>query len=101
MNSSLYFGGPEGMMRTFTDLTGAEFDGYLLTGFVWISGDWSMSWEGSRSTSPAPCRTASAKASHRRRTAVVGMQLRRLPSAGYAKHFPTGTSVVSSMEAWP
>ena len=34
VNSSLYFGGPEGMMRTFTDLTGAEFDGYLLTGFV-------------------------------------------------------------------
>ena len=33
VNASLYFGGPEGMMRTFTDLTGAEFDGYLLTGF--------------------------------------------------------------------
>ncbi len=33
VNSSLYFGGLEGMMRTFTDLTGAEFDGYLLTGF--------------------------------------------------------------------
>jgi LCP family protein required for cell wall assembly len=34
VNASLYFGGPEGMMRTFTDLTGAEFDGYLLTGFA-------------------------------------------------------------------
>lgn len=34
VNSSLNTGGPEGMMRTFTDLTGAEFDGYLLTGFA-------------------------------------------------------------------
>ena len=34
VNASLYFGGPEGMMRTFTNLTGAEFDGYLLTGFA-------------------------------------------------------------------
>ena len=34
MNASLNVGGPEGMMRTFTDLTGAEFDGYLLTGFA-------------------------------------------------------------------
>jgi LCP family protein required for cell wall assembly len=33
VNSALYFGGLDGMMRTFTDLTGAEFDGYLLTGF--------------------------------------------------------------------
>jgi LCP family protein required for cell wall assembly len=34
VNASLNVGGPEGMMRTFTDLTGAEFDGYLLTGFA-------------------------------------------------------------------
>lgn len=34
VNASLNVGGPEGMMRTFTDLTAAEFDGYLLTGFA-------------------------------------------------------------------
>ena len=33
VNAALYFGGPEGMMQTFADLTGAEFDGYMLTGF--------------------------------------------------------------------
>ncbi len=34
VNSALAFGGPELMMETFTELTGAEFDGYLLTGFA-------------------------------------------------------------------
>ncbi len=34
VNAALNFGGPELMMQTFTELTGAEFDGYLLTGFT-------------------------------------------------------------------
>jgi LCP family protein required for cell wall assembly len=34
INVALALGGPELMMETFTDLTGAEFDGYLLTGFA-------------------------------------------------------------------
>ncbi len=34
VNAALSIGGPELMMETFTDLTGAEFDGYLLTGFA-------------------------------------------------------------------
>jgi polyisoprenyl-teichoic acid--peptidoglycan teichoic acid transferase len=34
INSALSNGGPELMMQTFVDLTGATFDGYLLTGFA-------------------------------------------------------------------
>jgi LCP family protein required for cell wall assembly len=34
VNAALAMGGPEMMMNTFTELTGAEFDGYLLTGFA-------------------------------------------------------------------
>jgi LCP family protein required for cell wall assembly len=34
LNAALNFGGPELMMATFAELTGAEFDGYLLTGFA-------------------------------------------------------------------
>jgi len=34
VNAALAMGGPEMMMDTFTELTGAEFDGYLLTGFA-------------------------------------------------------------------
>jgi len=34
VNAALSIGGPELMMETFTELTGAEFDGYLLTGFA-------------------------------------------------------------------
>jgi LCP family protein required for cell wall assembly len=34
VNAALSIGGPELMMDTFTELTGVEFDGYLLTGFV-------------------------------------------------------------------
>lgn len=34
VNAALNFGGPEMMMQTFSQLTGAEFDGYLLTGFA-------------------------------------------------------------------
>lgn len=33
INAALSFGGPEMMMDTFVELTGLEFDGYLLTGF--------------------------------------------------------------------
>ncbi len=33
VNAALYFAGPDGLLRTFADLTGAEFDGYMLTGF--------------------------------------------------------------------
>lgn len=36
--NSLLKGGPELMMETFTDLTGLEFDGYLLTGFEGFTG---------------------------------------------------------------
>ncbi|MGH8914342.1 MAG: LCP family protein [Acidimicrobiia bacterium] len=38
VNAALSFGGPELMMQTFTELTGAEFDGYLLTGFAGFQG---------------------------------------------------------------
>lgn len=38
INASLAFGGPEMMMNTFTELTGLEFDGYLLTGFAGFEG---------------------------------------------------------------
>lgn len=34
INSSLSRGGPDMMMQTFAELTGLEFDGYLLTGFA-------------------------------------------------------------------
>jgi LCP family protein required for cell wall assembly len=34
INAALALGGPELMMETFNELTGAEFDGYLLTGFT-------------------------------------------------------------------
>jgi len=34
VNAALAMGGPEVMMETFAELTGAEFDGYLLTGFA-------------------------------------------------------------------
>lgn len=34
INSSLSRGGPDLMMQTFTDVTGVDFDGYLLTGFA-------------------------------------------------------------------
>ena len=36
--NSLRKGGPDVMMETFTDLTGLEFDGYLLTGFEGFTG---------------------------------------------------------------
>lgn len=38
INASLAFGGPEMMMDTFTELTGLDFDGYLLTGFAGFQG---------------------------------------------------------------
>jgi polyisoprenyl-teichoic acid--peptidoglycan teichoic acid transferase len=38
VNAALANGGPETMMATFTELTGAEFDGYLLTGFAGFQG---------------------------------------------------------------
>jgi LCP family protein required for cell wall assembly len=38
VNAALSIGGPELMMETFTELTGAEFDGYLLTGFAGFQG---------------------------------------------------------------
>lgn len=38
INASLVFGGPEMMMDTFTELTGLDFDGYLLTGFAGFEG---------------------------------------------------------------
>ena len=34
INAALSFGGPEMMMDTFTELSGLDFDGYLLTGFA-------------------------------------------------------------------
>jgi LCP family protein required for cell wall assembly len=34
LNAALSVGGPELMMETFSELTGAEFDGYMLTGFA-------------------------------------------------------------------
>lgn len=34
INASLAFGGPDMMMETFTELTGLQFDGYVLTGFA-------------------------------------------------------------------
>src|SRR5690606_35602853 len=34
INAALALGGPGAMMETFADLTGLEFDGYLLTGFA-------------------------------------------------------------------
>lgn len=34
VNAALSIGGPELMMETFAELTGVEFDGYLLTGFA-------------------------------------------------------------------
>lgn len=34
INSSLSRGGPDMMMQTFAELTGLDFDGYLLTGFA-------------------------------------------------------------------
>jgi LCP family protein required for cell wall assembly len=34
VNAALSLGGPELMMQTFIELTGAEFDGYLVTGFA-------------------------------------------------------------------
>jgi LCP family protein required for cell wall assembly len=38
VNAALANGGPETMMATFAELTGAEFDGYLLTGFAGFQG---------------------------------------------------------------
>lgn len=38
VNAALNFGGPDLMMQTFAELTGAEFDGYLLTGFAGFQG---------------------------------------------------------------
>ncbi len=38
VNAALSIGGPELMMETFAELTGAEFDGYLLTGFAGFQG---------------------------------------------------------------
>lgn len=38
INASLAFGGPDMMMDTFTELTGLDFDGYLLTGFAGFEG---------------------------------------------------------------
>src|SRR5690606_12848214 len=38
INASLAFGGPSMMMDTFTELTGLDFDGYLLTGFAGFEG---------------------------------------------------------------
>ncbi|MFP3915739.1 MAG: LCP family protein, partial [Actinomycetota bacterium] len=34
INAALAFGGPDMMMDTFVELTGLDFDGYLLTGFA-------------------------------------------------------------------
>ncbi len=72
VNSSLYYGGLEGMMRTFTDLTGAEFDGYLLTGFRGLSGhDQRARWPRDRH-SPRPAATDSAKAALEAGLQVLG-----------------------------
>jgi len=38
VNAALNFGGPDLMMETFSELTGADFDGYLLTGFAGFQG---------------------------------------------------------------
>ena len=38
VNAALSLGGPELMMETFAELTGASFDGYLLTGFAGFQG---------------------------------------------------------------
>jgi LCP family protein required for cell wall assembly len=38
VNAALNLGGPDLMMETFAELTGAEFDGYLLTGFAGFQG---------------------------------------------------------------
>jgi LCP family protein required for cell wall assembly len=38
INAALSFGGPQLMMETFTDLTGLDFDGFLLTGFAGFEG---------------------------------------------------------------
>lgn len=38
INASLAFGGPDMMMDTFAELTGLEFDGYLVTGFEGFEG---------------------------------------------------------------
>ncbi len=38
INAALALGGPDLMMETFRDLTGLDFDGYLLTGFAGFEG---------------------------------------------------------------
>lgn len=38
INASLFYGGPDLMMETFSDVTGLDFDGYLLTGFAGFEG---------------------------------------------------------------
>ncbi len=38
INAALALGGPQLMMDTFADLTGLDFDGYLLTGFAGFEG---------------------------------------------------------------
>lgn len=38
INASLAFGGPDMMVNTFSELTGFEFDGYLVTGFEGFEG---------------------------------------------------------------
>ena len=99
VNSSLYYGGPEGMMRTFTDLTGAEFDGYLLTGF-WGFRDMINVLGGLEIDIPRALSDRHAQASIK-----AGLQCwaqaMPSPSPVCARPSPTVTSVVSSTEAWP
>ena len=99
VNSSLYYGGLEGMMRTFTDLTGAEFDGYVLTGFRGFR-DMINVLGGLEIDIPRALSDRHAQAALKAGLQVLGSG-DALAFARVRKHSPTVTSVVSSTEAWP